>query len=270
VGFEAIFTIPAPLRNQPSAINPQPPLATTLLSLAANFVFSFPLMTKNILSQITDGRTDLVFDYVSAGRSARSTDKGGTALIKWCAYYGDVSAIRFLLANGESLRSLGDNFDLNGAAFHGHWRLCQFLIEHGADVNKALPDTGETPLHAALCTADRLAHDLVIKVLLRNGANPNCVTKPSVETGGFMRDCRTKAETPLHRAAAFGTEETIQMLLDARASIKAKDMNGDSPLTWASWYLRPDSILRMLCYGEFHIRPKRRSMAAYLLGEPHV
>ena len=227
-------------------------------------------MAKSTLNQITDGRTDLVFDYVSDGHSARSTDNGGTALIKWCAYYGDVSAIRFLLANAESLQSLGDNFDLNGAAFHGHWRLCQFLIEQGADVNKALPDTGETPLHAALCTADRLAHDLVLKVLLRNGANPNCVTKPSVETGGFMRDCRTKGETPLHRAAAFGTEDTIQMLLDARASIDAKDMNGDSPLTWASWYLRPDSILRMLCYGEFGIRPNRRSMAAYLLGEPHV
>jgi len=28
----------------------------------------------------------------------------------------------------------------------------QFLIEQGADVNKPLPDTGESPLHAALCT----------------------------------------------------------------------------------------------------------------------
>ncbi len=191
-------------------------------------------------------------------------------LIKWCAYSGDVSAIRFLLANGESIQSLGVNLDLNGAAFHGHWRLCQFLIEQGADVNKPATDTGESPLHAALCTTERLAHDLVLKVLLGNGANPNCVTKPAVETGCFMRDCRTKGETPLHRAAAFGTEETIQMLLDARANIEAKDMNGDSPLSWASWYARPDPILRMLCYGDFYIRPKRRSMAAYLLGEPHV
>jgi ankyrin repeat protein len=67
-----------------------------------------------------------------------------------------------------------------------------------------------------------------------------------------MRDCRTKGETPLHRAAAFGTEATIQMLLDAGARVDAKDMNGDSALAWASWYLRPRSILRMLCYGEFH------------------
>ena len=227
-------------------------------------------MSKNIIEHIRDGRTDLVFDYLAAGHAATSADEDGTRLIKWCAYYGDVSAIRFLLVNGESIQSLGDNLDLNGAAFHGHWRLCQFLIDQGADVNKPLPDTGESPLHAALCTADRLAHDLVLKVLLGKGANPNCVTKPSVETGGFMRDCRTKGETPLHRAAAFGREATIQILLDAGANIEAKDMNGDTPLSWASWYLRPDSILRMLCYGDYDVRPNRRSMAAYLLGEPHV
>jgi ankyrin repeat protein len=66
-----------------------------------------------------------------------------------------------------------------------------------------------------------------------------------------MRDVRTRAETPLHRAAAFGNETTIQMLMDAGARREAKDMNGDSPLTWASWHLRPRSILRLLCYGPF-------------------
>jgi len=192
-------------------------------------------------------------------------------LIAWCAYYGDVGAIRFLLANGESLESLGENLGLNGAAFHGHWRLCQFLIENGAEVNRPLPDTGETPLHSALCTTNRLAHDLVVKVLLGSGANPNCVTKPAVETDSFVRDCRTRAETPQHRAAAFGTEETIQLLLDAGAIIDARDMNGDSPLAWASWHLRPIAILRRLCYGDFVIRPDYGGgMQANLLGTPRV
>ena len=209
-----------------------------------------------MLDRIADGRTDLVFDYLSEGHAANSRDTNGVSIIKWCAYYGDVTAIRFLVAHGESLETLGTNLDLNGAAFHGHWELCQFLIENGANVNHPLPDTGETPLHAALCTANRLAHDLVIKVLLAHGANPNCVTKASAETGSFMRDCRTKSETPLHRAAAFGTEETIQLLLDAGATVDAKDMNGDSPLTWASWHLRPVSILRKLCYGDISIRPE--------------
>lgn len=217
-----------------------------------------------------DGRTDLVFDHVAAGHPANATADDGVSLIRWCAYYGDVSAIRFLLANGETLASLGENLDLNGACFHGHWRLCQFLIEQGADVNLPLPDTGETPLHAALCKANSPAHTLVIRVLLASGANPNAKTKDNTETGGFMRDCRTKGETPLHRAAAFGDETAIQLLLDAGAIVDAKDSNGDSPLGWGSWYLRPDSVLRKLCYGRFHIRPDREEMDAYLRGTPHA
>jgi uncharacterized protein len=223
-----------------------------------------------MLDRIVDGRTDLVFDYLAAGHAADACDADGTSLLQWCAYYGDVSAIRFLLANGATMECLGENLDLNGAAFHGHWRLCQFLIERGADANLPLADAGETPLHAALCSTVRVAHDRVLRVLLGAGANPNCATKPGAETGAFMRDCRTKGETPLHRAAAFGSEETIQLLLDAGAKIDAKDANGDSPLGWASWYLRPDSVLRMLCYGEFRIRPQRQTMAAYLQGTPHV
>jgi uncharacterized protein len=234
-------------------------------------------MRRSALERIADGRTDLVFEYVAEGHAANSTDGDGVALVKWCAYYGDVSAIRFLLAQGESLRSLGENLGLGDAVFHGHWQLCQFLIENGADVNRADAESGETPLHACLCKANRPAYDLVLRVLLANGANPNCATRPSVETAGFMRDCRTKGETPLHRAAAFGSEEAIQFLLDAGATIDAKDMNGDSPLTWASWHLRPDAILRKLCYGDYSIHPARRSTydhgtgwGVMGVGKPHV
>jgi ankyrin repeat protein len=208
-------------------------------------------MNKDIFERVADGRTDLVFEHVAAGHAATAVDKNGVSLLQWCSYHGDVSAIKFLLGHGESLQSLGDYYDLSAAAFHGHSRLCEYLIEQGADVNKPLPATGESPLHAALATANRQTHDAVVKVLLASGANPNCVTRPAVVTDHFMRDCRTKGETPLHRAAAFGTEATIQMLLDAGARLDARDMNGDSPLSWASWYLRPRSILRKLCYGEF-------------------
>src|SRR5437879_9101826 len=103
-----------------------------------------PRMERNMIDRISDGRTDLVFDYLAQGHAANSTDVNGVSLIKWCAYYGDVSAIRFLLSRGESLGELGENFDLGGAAFHGHWQLCQFLIENRADVNYG-DDTAETP-----------------------------------------------------------------------------------------------------------------------------
>jgi ankyrin repeat protein len=221
-------------------------------------------------SEIANGHTDRVFDHLAAGGAATAADSGGVSLLHWCAYYGDVSAMRFLLARGASLDSLGPNLDLNGACFHGHWRLCQLLIEQGANVNEPLPETLETALHAALCTEQKLAQNLVMRILLANGADPNCATRPSVETGGFMRDCRTRGETPLHRAAAFGDAEAIQMLIDAGAAIDAKDMNGDSPLSWASWYLRPAPILRLLCYGDFRVREGYRGMRNNLLGNPDI
>jgi palmitoyltransferase len=174
--------------------------------------------------------------------------------------------MRHLLANSASLNTLGQDLGLNAACFHGHWRLVQFLLEHGIDANYT--DTSETPLHAALCTTERIAHNRVMRVLLAHGADPNRATTPDVETGGFMRDVRTCGETPLHRAAAFGDEEAIQLLLDAGAKIDAKDAHGDSPLSWASWHLRPDAILRMLLYGGFRIRPNRSSMREYLQGDP--
>jgi ankyrin repeat protein len=223
-----------------------------------------------MLSELADGRTELVFDLFQGGLAADYKDENGVSLIRHCAYYGDVSAIRFLLLHGESLDALGENFDLIGASFHGHWRLCKFLLEQGADVNHAAADTGETSLHAALCKTDRMLYDRVLSVLLSHGANPNAATRPGMETGGFMRDCRTKGETPLHRAAAFGEVETIRMLKDAGAIIDAKDANGDTALTWASWYGRPTPILRELLYGNFRIHPQNQPMRANLLGKPHV
>jgi ankyrin repeat protein len=207
-----------------------------------------------MLKRIADGRTDLVFEHVAQGHAADSLGDDGLSLIQWCAYHGDVSAVRFLISRGASLDVLGANRDLNGAVFHGHWQLCEFLIEHGADVNHPMPETGETPLHSALCKANDPAFNRVLKVLLAHGADPNRATKPGIETDSFMRDCRTKGEAPLHRAAAFGDAEAIQLLLDAGAVIDARDAHGDTPLSWASWYLRPRPILRMLCYGKYSVR----------------
>lgn len=224
--------------------------------------------TTPLLERIASGRTDLVFDHLAAGNPATATDADGVPLMQHCAYYGDVSAIRQLLAHGASLQSFGADLGLNAACFHGHWRLVQFLLEQGADANFSDPDTVETPLHAALCTTERTAHNRVMRVLLAHGADPNRAAKDGAETSGFMRDVRTCGETPLHRAAAFGDEEAIKMLIDAGAKIDAKDAHGDSPLSWASWHLRPDAILRLLLYGNFRIHPNRSSMSEYLQGEP--
>lgn len=233
-------------------------------------------MTNDIIQRIADGRTDLVFELAASAHDDPQ-NPGSASPLQWCAYYGDVAAIRYCLTQGAALERLGDNVGLNAAAFHGHWQLCQFLLEHGANVNQPQSHTRETPLHAALCKANRPAYDLVVQVLIAHGADPNAATAPNVETGSFMRDCRTKAETALHRAAAFGSELTVQRLLDAGAAVDARDMNGETPLAWASWHLRPDTVLRSLCYGPHAIHPARRSTYDHGsgwevmgIGTPHV
>lgn len=220
-----------------------------------------------MLDRIAAGRTDLIFEWVAQGEATNSR-VDGAALVQWCAYYGDVSGIRFLHGNGVSLRELGSDLGLNGAAFHGHWQLCEFLLEQGADPNSALADTGETPLHAAFCRFESVEHEQVVRVLLARGADPDRATRNGVETGSFMRDCRTRGETPLHRAAAFGTPAAIALLLEAGARADRRDANGDSPLSWASWANRSTEVLRRLCFGQHRVNAHRNTMRDNLIGRP--
>lgn len=217
-----------------------------------------------MLDRIARGRTDLIFEWL-AGGGAPGEVADGVSLAVWAAYYGDVGALRQLIAHGVTLDAQAE---LNGAAFHGHWQLTAFLIEQGADPNHGLEDTGETPLHAALCRRDSVTHDRVVRVLLDAGADPSRTTTPGVETGCYMRDTLTRGETPLHRAALCALPETIEALIAAGATVDARDVLGETPLTWGSRALRDDTVLRLLCYGPHRISPNRQSMAVSLIGAP--
>ncbi len=218
-------------------------------------------MEVSTLQKIADGRTDLVFELAQQGFDLKSKDEHGVSLIRHCAYYGDVSAVRFLLSQGCSLSDLGENMDLNAAVFHRHWQLCHFLLEQGADARYIDEDSGEGLLHSALSKRTTTASYFIVQLLLRYGADPNHQTHPRKETGAFMRDVFTRQETPLHRAAAFADTATIQLLLDAGADKTIRDMNGDSPLSWASWYGRSDLIIDMLCFPPHRISALRVEIA---------
>ncbi|MEO7673104.1 MAG: ankyrin repeat domain-containing protein [Pyrinomonadaceae bacterium] len=201
-----------------------------------------------ILDHIGRGRTDLVFDLLGLPGWQSVLHEGEVNPLQWFVYYNDTTALKAVLNAGGDLNSIDLDRELGHASFFGHWKVADFLIKHGADVNYALPDTGETPLHGALSKAGRPYFLYVLKVLVENGANVNAKTVPGKETGAFMRDVRTKGETPLHRAAAYGDEAIISYLIEHQADKEARDANGDSPLTWASEHLRPGSILKLLAF----------------------
>lgn len=208
---------------------------------------------ETLLDHISRGRTDLVFDLLALPDWQQLLREGPIKPLQWFVYYNDTTALKAVLNAGGDLSSINLNEELGHASFFGHWKVVDFLVKQGADVNHANPDTGETPLHSALCKAGRPYYLYVVKLLIENGANVNAKTTPGAETGAFMRDVRTKGETPLHRAAAYGDEAIISYLLENGADKTARDANGDSPLTWASEHLRPGSILKLLSFPPHNI-----------------
>lgn len=221
-------------------------------------------MTKDqILDHISRGRTDLVFELLALPDWREILNEGQVNAMRWFVYYNDTTALKAVLAAGGDLTCLDLDHELVHASFFGHWKVVDFLIANGANVHFALSDTGETPLHGALAKAGKPFRLLTVRLLVENGADVNAKTIPGQETGAFMRDVRTKGETPLHRAAAYADEAIIKYLLDHGAEPAARDANGDSPLTWASEHLRPGEILHLLSFPPFTVgENSRRSITS--------
>jgi len=121
----------------------------------------------------------------------------------------------------------------------------KLLLDNGANVELGFLASKETPLHHATACMGNENFE-VIKLLLQNQANPNAKTIPNIDSHNFYHGAKTKAETPLHRAAAFCSMETIELLLKFGARKEILDRNGDSPLSWACWYRRPKNLIDLL------------------------
>jgi uncharacterized protein len=202
-----------------------------------------------ILDYISKGRTDFVVHLLKHPDWRNLLHQGQVRPLQWIVYYNDATALRLIVDHGGGLDSINVNEELGNAAFFGHWKICDFLIRNGANVNAVFGETRETPLHNALAKAGRPYYFYVVKLLVDNGADVNARTVPGKETSAFMRDVRTKGETPLHRAAAYADLQTINYLIANGAKKEIQDTHGDSPLSWASFHLRPGVILAALAYG---------------------
>lgn len=159
---------------------------------------------------------------------------------------------RFLLEHGADPNvQRNENIAPVLVGISGSIECMRLMLETGADVNRASEHNGETALHFVAGSTNTEA----VRLLLDHGANPNARTKPGMKTYGLWRDARVRGETPLHRAAAWGSPEVIQLLLDAGADPTIRDANKDTPLSWASWYLRDKSVIDQLWYEGSGVGP---------------
>ena len=190
------------------------------------------------------GDLDEVRRLLDSGADPNATDAHGSGTL--LTFHPAI--IEYLLSRGADPNTQTNENGasvLAGLAYVNELECVRILLRAGADPNRGRDVSGETPLHHALATSEPGRTPLV-KLLLGHGADPNARTKPGVPSYNFWRDARTRGETPLHRAAAFSPRETIELLLAAGADRALRDVNGDSPLGWASWHLRGRPIIDLL------------------------
>lgn len=190
------------------------------------------------------GDLDEVRRLLESGADPNATDEHGSGIL--LTFHPAV--IEYLLSCGAD-PNIQTNENgasvLAGLAYVNKLECVRILLRAGADPNRGRDESGETPLHHALAKSEPDRTPLV-KLLLDHGADPNARTKPGIPSSNFWRDTRTRGETPLHRAAAFSPPETIKLLLAVGADRALRDVNGDSPLGWASWHLRDRPIIDLL------------------------
>ncbi|HET9746641.1 MAG TPA: ankyrin repeat domain-containing protein [Chitinophagaceae bacterium] len=205
-------------------------------------------LDEKMLMAALDGDLLSVEDLIKQGANINYTDAAGYRAIFAAAWEGNTKALDLFHKLGAII-SFDEGNLLCNAAFNGKVDSVKWLLENGEDANFAFTDTGENALHYTICKTSEMDDRVeIVKLLIDAGIDVNKKTVAGSPTLCFMRDAWLKGETPLHRAAAFGNTTIIKMLLDAGADPSMKDANGDTPLSWGSWYVRDDDVLRLLIY----------------------
>ena len=124
------------------------------------------------------------------------------------------------------------------------------LIDAGADVDFAHPDTNET----ALDIAENANHSDIVRALMAVDAARN-TTEARVAAVDFKnlnrKDCRGEGvcDTQLHKAVRAEDLDYLRRLLDAGADTEIENMFSETPLLTAASQNHPSMILPLLAGG---------------------
>ncbi|XP_014318899.1 ankyrin repeat domain-containing protein 61 [Myotis lucifugus] len=165
--------------------------------------------------------------------------------------YGTYPVLSILAQNGAQVNAINESSmtPLHMAADILNKEMMETLIACGANVNYAVPFTGNTALKLAVCAASSKAGRVLaaglscIRLLLIHGAQVN------------VQD--HKGQTAIHEACFAGRETVIDLLLEFEANINILTKNGESPIHMylqRSSNIRDTALLAKLLYRSYPLR----------------
>jgi hypothetical protein len=141
---------------------------------------------------------------------------------------GDILAVRLFLNAG-----INPGDALPAAAAKGHTEILHLLLDKGADPNKRIDNSGQTPLMEAIMLGETEA----VRVLLDMGGDVNSKAPAGTACG-----------SPLMYAADHSNSHITRLLLDRGANPNATE-NGDTPLFCAIVMGRAENVMVLLEHG---------------------
>jgi hypothetical protein len=131
-----------------------------------------------------------------------------------------------------------DGDQLMEAAYLGHVKTLNFLLDHGVDVNFQDEQYGASALHAAA----QGGREEIVKILLKRGADVNLKSK--------------EGNTPLMAAAFNHHESVVKTLLAAGAEVNTKNQADETALSLAREELQEGIIQLLLQAGAKDIKKR--------------
>jgi len=190
-------------------------------------------------SDLANGKTEQGLSFLQLATYYRNVD--AIALIREkkksidlyeSASIGDLERVQHhLKVSPESISSYSnDGFTPLGlACYFGHLEIVKFLVNNGADINKASSNSFHVaPLHSATA----ISNFEITEYLLANGANLNVRQQSGV--------------TQLHSAAHNGQPKIAQLLIEHGADINVRTDDGKTPFDMAveKGYVETAELLR--------------------------
>jgi len=177
--------------------------------------------------------TSTVKLLASLGADITATDSQRFTLLHKSVLHSNTDLVSFLLSQkneeGELILDINATSEegftpLHQAALHGCHQIIKLLIKEGANVNSITKHNKATPLHLSVYKNNVECTEL----LLNNGALINAQDR--------------SLRTPLHYACMFGHFSSIRSLLPFKPDLYIKDRKKETPLSLAIKSHDPDLL----------------------------